>query len=250
MAIEIVDWDKHYENNRTRELKQMQWVPIPNRQDGDGYTELLDHKNGPSHFGAWCALVQVASRCDPRGTLLRDSAVPHDEASLARMTRIPFEVWKEALPRLLSIGWIKGYGIPHEGATIPHPSAMNGMEGNGKKEGNTLSAKPTTQYQSIITRLNEKAGTSFKASSKATCQLIKARFADGFTEEDFFTVIDAKCAQWKSDPKMMEFLRPSTLFSPKFEGYLQAAKNAVVVAEDQQRKKSEQRDSRAPAGRY
>mgnify|MGYP001573014906 CR=1 FL=1 len=132
MAIEIVDWDKHYENNRTRDLKQMQWVPMPNRQDGDGYTELVDHPNGAAHFGIWCALVQVASRCDPRGTLLRDSAVPHDCDSLARMTRLPIQLWQEALPRLLSIGWIRDCEIPQEGATIPHPSAMNGMEWNGK----------------------------------------------------------------------------------------------------------------------
>jgi hypothetical protein len=144
MAIEIVDWDQHYENNRTRELKQMQWVPMPNRHDGDGYTELLDHPNGSSHFGAWCALVQVASRCDPRGTLLRDSAVPHNEASLARMTRIPIKVWQEALPRLASIGWIRNNEIPQGDATIPHPAAMNGMEWNGRKEGNTIALTRNT----------------------------------------------------------------------------------------------------------
>jgi hypothetical protein len=153
--IEIVDWDKYYENNRTRELKQMQWVPMPNHHDGDGYTALLDHPNGTAHFGAWCALIQVASRCgNPaggcgntagRGILMRKGGEAHDPASLARITRIPETIWLEVLPRLVNIGWIKGYEIPQEGAgssaesrTQVRPSRAqgewNGMERkNGKK---------------------------------------------------------------------------------------------------------------------
>jgi hypothetical protein len=34
--------------------------------DGDGYTELVDHDDGAAHLGAWCAIVQIASKCDPR----------------------------------------------------------------------------------------------------------------------------------------------------------------------------------------
>lgn len=145
MPIKIVDWATRYENNRTRDLKHMQWVPMPNRHDGDGYTTLLDHPNGAAHFGAWCALVQVASRCDERGTLLRHGAAPHDSGSLARMTRIPESVWLEVLPRLVSIGWIEDYEIPQEGATIPHPSAMNGTEWNGKNGMNTSAPTRSTE---------------------------------------------------------------------------------------------------------
>ena len=120
---EVVDWKEHYENNRTRELKHMAWVPIPNKQDGDGYTELLDHPNGAAHFGAWNALLQVASKCDPRGSLLRDSGYPHDNVSLSRMTRIPEKVWNEALPRLVKIGWITFCDIPQDDASKPQDDA-------------------------------------------------------------------------------------------------------------------------------
>src|SRR5689334_14443931 len=96
----IRDWGKHFENNRTRELKDMRFVILPNKHDGDGYTELLDHKNGASHYGAWVAIVQVASKCEPRGTLLRDGDRPHDSTSLARLTRLPKSVFDEAIPRL------------------------------------------------------------------------------------------------------------------------------------------------------
>lgn len=103
----IRDWDKNFENNRTRELKRLTFVCVPNKHDGDGYTELLDHPNGAAHLGAWLALVQVASKCDERGTLLRGAQKPHDMSSLARITRIPKEVFVEAMPRLIEIGWIE-----------------------------------------------------------------------------------------------------------------------------------------------
>jgi len=134
MALAITDWNEHYENNRTREMKYMTWVPMPVKHDGDGYTELLDHPNGAAHFGAWCALVQVAARCGTRGTLLRSGGKPHDPTSLERITRIPKAVWMEALPRFASIGWIADYDIPQEAAEFPQEAdakvTLNGTERN------------------------------------------------------------------------------------------------------------------------
>jgi hypothetical protein len=109
-VLGVRDWDALYENNRTRGYKRLAWVPIPNRMDGDGYTELVDHENGAAHLGAWIAIVQVASRCEPRGVLMRDGGRPHDAASLARISRLPVEVFREVLPRLLNIGWLAVLG--------------------------------------------------------------------------------------------------------------------------------------------
>lgn len=134
----IRDWDRHFENNRTRGLKKLSWVPMPVKHDGDGYTELLDHPAGAAHFGAWCALVEVAGKCAERGTLLRDTAEPHNSATLSRLTRIPASVWDEALPRLVKIGWLEEVTpIRQEGAAlVPQEGAafLNGMEGKGKRE--------------------------------------------------------------------------------------------------------------------
>lgn len=79
-------------------------------------------------------------------------------------------------------------------------------------------------YQSIISYLNEKAGTNYRASSKKTQSSIHARLADGFTIDDFKTVIDKKCAEWIGT-EFEKFLRPETLFGTKFEGYLNAKIN-------------------------
>ena len=74
-------------------------------------------------------------------------------------------------------------------------------------------------FQEIITYLNDKAGTGYRASSKKTQSCIHARFKEGFTIDDFKTVIDKKCMQWIGT-EFEKFLRPETLFGTKFEGYL------------------------------
>ena len=84
---------------------------------------------------------------------------------------------------------------------------------------------PSTKYinsicKEVIEYLNQKANTKYKASSKSTMKLIKARVDDGFILDDFKQVIKNKYNDWtKSDYE--KYLRPSTLFrESKFEEYL------------------------------
>ena len=64
-----------------------------------------------------------------------------------------------------------------------------------------------------------RAGTKYKSNTAKTKQLINARLNEGFTLEDFKTVIDKKCVEW-SGTEFEKFLRPNTLFGTKFESYL------------------------------
>nr|DAR74113.1 MAG TPA: hypothetical protein [Caudoviricetes sp.] len=75
-------------------------------------------------------------------------------------------------------------------------------------------------YQEVVEYLNQKTGKNFKHTSKVTQRHIRARFAEGFTVNDFKQVIDKKCSDWLRDQKMKEYLRPETLFGTKFESYL------------------------------
>ena len=43
---------------------------------------------------------------------------------------------------------------------------------------------------------------------------------EGFTIDDFKTVHRKKYDEWGDDDKMVKYLRPETLYSNKFEGYL------------------------------
>jgi hypothetical protein len=149
----VKDWDSLYENNRSRDVGELEWVPFKNQHDGDGITELLDHENGMAHFGAWVLLVQVASKCGkpagkcgpgetPRGTLRRDNGKPHDIRSIARMSGGKLEVFEAAIPRFLDIGWLEEvpdlpmtYEKPQADAVSPQVPAAIPQEGDDRARG-------------------------------------------------------------------------------------------------------------------
>lgn len=76
-------------------------------------------------------------------------------------------------------------------------------------------------YVSIVGYLNQRAGTNYRASSKKTKACIHARLEEGFTLDDFKTVIDKKAKEWIGT-EYEQYLRPETLFGTKFESYLNA----------------------------
>ena len=108
-----------------------------------------------------------------------------------------------------------------EGSVISDPDNRTINRASNRTEEDILSGKPDhAPYQEILDYLNSKIGTSYRASSKTTQRLIKARSNEGFEVEDFKRVIDNKVASWGKDPKMSQYLRPNTLFGTKFEAYL------------------------------
>lgn len=217
MTFIINNWDDNYENNRTRSLQKLSWVPFPNSHDGDGYTELVDHKNGAAHLGAFVVMVQVASKCHPRGTLVRSNEKPHDSASLSRMTKLPKSIFDETIPRLLLIGWIDEIGLKtevlKESVTIPHPSAVEPHSSVPERK------KERSIVEQVLDCLNSICQTSYKSSTKKTVSLIEARISEKFTFEDFKKVISKKHKEW-INTDFAQYLRPETLFGNKFEGYL------------------------------
>ncbi len=102
----------------------MLWVPIPNSHDGEGYCQMVQGDRGAEVLGAWLACVQVASRCDPRGTLLRKSRTPHTAESLASRTRLSVTAFDEMLKRAVSedVSWMELVELP-DVKEIPHPPA-------------------------------------------------------------------------------------------------------------------------------
>ena len=93
-------------------------------------------------------------------------------------------------------------------------------------------SKVSIDYIYIVEHLNKSASTKYKSTTTKTQNLIKARAEEGFTLEDFITVIDKKVAEWKNSD-MEKYLRPETLFGTKFESYLNA--NIIKTAPKQSR---------------
>lgn len=85
------------------------------------------------------------------------------------------------------------------------------------KSNNTKEYKES--INNIINILNNRAGTNYRPTTKKTQSLITARLKEGYTVDDFETVIDKKCNEWLGT-EHEKYLRPETLFGTKFEGYL------------------------------
>ncbi|MHC3648940.1 conserved phage C-terminal domain-containing protein [Streptococcus suis] len=87
-------------------------------------------------------------------------------------------------------------------------------------------------YKEIISYLNEKANRNYKANGSKTRTNIKARWNEGFRLDDFIHVIDTMVKDW-SGTKYEKYLRPETLFGPKFEGYLNQSPRTKAESVDE-----------------
>lgn len=88
-----------------------------------------------------------------------------------------------------------------------------------KKKEKTIVALKDDDVSKIILYLNNALNTKYK-TSKFTIALIRARLKEGFTVDNFKTVIDKKYIEWIHNPQMANYLRPQTLFGINFESYL------------------------------
>ena len=93
---------------------------------------------------------------------------------------------------------------------------------NAKKEinamGNTGCAT-NKNVEHVIKYLNKATGKKYRHTTPKTRSLVKARINEGYTFKDFTQVIDIKTSDWLGTPQEL-FLRPETIFSNKFDGYL------------------------------
>lgn len=89
-------------------------------------------------------------------------------------------------------------------------------------------------YKEIIDIANEMLGKNFRVT-EAHRKHIKARWNEGYRQDDFRKVCETKREQWDSDPKFRMFLRPETLFGTKFDSYLneETTNSRCTVAEGQ-----------------
>lgn len=81
-------------------------------------------------------------------------------------------------------------------------------------------AKRTVEIAEIVEYLNQKTGAKYRPNTENTKKHINARLDEGYTVDDFKTVIDKKCSEWLNTT-YKKYLRPETLFRPaNFEAYL------------------------------
>lgn len=99
------------------------------------------------------------------------------------------------------------------------------IQGEGKgKEGKGRERKGKEHivelHEEIIKDLNEVLKTNYRSTTKDIQKLLQARLADNYTLDDFKAVHRNMFQAWSKDPKMRDFLRPHTLYTEKFQSYL------------------------------
>lgn len=237
-------------------MADVKWIKIVTDIFDDEKMKLIEGM--PDHDAiivVWFKLLCMAGKQNNGGVLMMNDRIAYTDEMLATIFRRPLTTVRLALKTFEDFGMIE---IVNNAITIPNWEKHQNLDKLAEaKEKNRLrvaahrerqkalasgndycNVTPVTSndadkekdkdkekkkeiYKSIIDRLNEKAGTNYRATSKATQSHINARLAEGYTLEDFFTVIDKKCAEWRGTD-MEKYLRPETLFGSKFENYLNA----------------------------
>lgn len=102
------------------------------------------------------------------------------------------------------------------------------------KEKQTVETKVSPIVCDVVDYMNQKLGTQFRPQAKITASQINARHSEGYTLDNFKTVIDVKYDEWRNTD-MAKHLNPKTLFREKhFDNYLnqQKPKNREDDLED------------------
>lgn len=115
----IAKWTETFETSDSRNYKSLPWVSVPTTLCSNGYQSLVEEfgAEAPAIYGAWNAMVAVASKCPVRGTLATSKGVAY---SLERIIREAY-MHPDCLPvfqKLVewasteAVGWIEDATLP------------------------------------------------------------------------------------------------------------------------------------------
>lgn len=237
-------------------MAEIKWIKITTDIFDDEKILLIESlPQADSLIVIWFKLLAFAGRSNNNGVFMLNNKMPYTDEMLATVFRRPLNTVRLALQTFEGFGMIE---MMDNVITIPNWEKHQNVDGLDKiREQNRLrkqkqrakqkqllltsgeetmsrdKSREVTQqneerrekkedkeiYKNIIDYLNLKTGSKYKPTSKATKEHINARLKEGFTLEDFKTVIDNKTEEWKGTD-FEQYLRPLTLFGTKFESYL------------------------------
>ena len=108
---------------------------------------------------------------------------------------------------------VKNANTPYKNCDTTHTkiAPINNLEEQSNQEDKDI------PYADIIDYLNTCSGKRFRCV-ESTRKVIRARWGEGYTFDDFRHVIEVKCAEWLGTD-MEKYVRPQTLFGTKMEAY-------------------------------
>lgn len=201
-SYRIRDWDRHFENNKSRERDACSWCPVPNKQDGLGYGRLMRLKDGAALYGAFVAVVLVCSKQKrPRHGHLTDTGradgCPYDSIGLSIKTQVAPDTIQRMLDACsdASIGWIEACNASaHEQPAECPPSALEGKKEEKRKKEDRPSASVSSDFDVFWKAYPRKVGKAkaMKAWEKAKSKPVLDAILNALEEQK-------KQDQWTKD---------------------------------------------------
>ena len=239
-------------------MTEVSWIKLKVGMFDDSkikYIEALPERD--TIITIWVKLLTLAGKYNEQGYIMLSENLPYNEEMLANEFNRPLNSIRLALQTFETLGmteivqgvikisnWEKHQNIEglekireqnrlrkqrqREKERLLPDSHVKSRDGHATEEELEIEEEreeerdktPPLPYKNIIEHLNNKADKKYKHTTGKTQTLIKARFNEGFNEDDFIDVIDNMVKEWKGDNKMDRYLRPETLFGTKFESYL------------------------------
>lgn len=120
----IRNWEELFETHESRKLKNLYWVPVPNKHDGLHFRALIEGPNALESYAVWLLLVQVASKCPKRGLLADGSGRGLTPKDIARKTGAPLSGLERGIKAVLEqTDWLEV--VAEKSAENPEKSAGN-----------------------------------------------------------------------------------------------------------------------------
>ena len=212
--IRLTNWEElqHYKD------RTPPWIKLHNSILENYQFECL-HDASKAHL---FAIMLLASRTN--------NQIPADPEWIKRKICANTDI---DLKALVDSGFIEIYqevnGCKQDASMMLQSPEQNAIENRGeekreeekREEKDPLSGNPDAI--TVLTYLNEVCGTKYKQSTRSHIENINGRLSEGHTVDDCKRVIDYKHREWAHKPDQAQYLRPSTLFGNKFQGYLLAA---------------------------
>ena len=239
-------------------MADVKWIKIAtNIFDNDKFDAIETLPDGMIIELAWLKLLCLAGKCNCGGMLVIADEIPYTDEMLAKRFHMEIGVVQRAIDQFERLGMIEVVDSAYMVSNWSRYQSTDRLDSIREKDrerkrqkrleekvhgnstdisdGNALisisnsisnisDTKSIENIKEIIDYLNTKANTKYKYSTDKTKKHIHARLEEGFTVEDFKTVIDKKCAEWIGTD-WEKYLRPETLFGTKFENYLNQKDN-------------------------
>ena len=231
-------------------MAEVKWIKITTDMfDNRKIKHLRRLPEGNNIVLIWVMLLTMAGRCNSSGMIFLTENIPYTTKMLADELGFEENTVKLALEALERFGmivsdssylFVAGWQEYQSIEGMDKIREQNRLRKQNQRQRQRLALEQKSHvmsrdshatdidkeeeketYINIVEYLNSKTGANYKATTKKTQTCIHARIAEGFTVDDFKTVIDKKCDEWIGT-EWEKFLRPETLFGTKFEGYLNA----------------------------